>query len=265
MSCSQFDRSAAYYDLLYSRKDYSGDSEAYAQALAPARAYGPSLIEWGCGTGNFLAQWSRHGWEPHGVDCSEAMLVLAAKKGLRVHYGSLIGNLPMPRLPKASAAVSPFAVVSYAATDAALLRSTLATMRRFLVRGGRAAFDVLNYAGAAASIRPEDVREITGKLDGRETTIRREMVKLFDADSGLVRIHMKFSVARKMRRWSRDGTTKHLSDDWEETHQLRAISPGEIRLALPLCGLREVSITDLEAGGPVGIDGWYSLVVAEAV
>ena len=52
--------------------------------LAPGR-----MLDVGCGSGELLERFAERGWEPYGIDPGEAAASSAARRGARVHRGSL--------------------------------------------------------------------------------------------------------------------------------------------------------------------------------
>lgn len=75
-----FDAYSAYYDLLYTDKDYSAEA-TYIDALikrhAPAAKH---ILELGCGTGAHAEHLARMGYHVRGIDMSEGMIERAQRR-----------------------------------------------------------------------------------------------------------------------------------------------------------------------------------------
>ena len=122
-------------------KSYEKEASIYAQRLEPAKVNGNRLIEWGCGTGNFMKYWPQWGWQALGIEPSDPMRKIALSKHLSVVSGTLGSQLPFSAT--CDAAVACFTVMCYAClTNDSLIR-TLCQIRATLPVGGRFAFDVI--------------------------------------------------------------------------------------------------------------------------
>jgi SAM-dependent methyltransferase len=86
-----YGRSAAYYDTVYSFKNYEKESEKLRRFIQRyKRTTGKTLLDVACGTGNHLAylkQW----YDVEGLDINPAMLQQARKKhpGIIFHQGDM--------------------------------------------------------------------------------------------------------------------------------------------------------------------------------
>lgn len=86
-----FQRSARFYDAIYSFKDYESES-ATLQALISGFAPGArSLLDVACGTGLHLAS-LREAYEVAGLDLDENLLQIAAERnpGVPLHHGDMV-------------------------------------------------------------------------------------------------------------------------------------------------------------------------------
>ena len=85
-----YDRSAAYYDEIYSEKDYAAEAEVVRSLIADTHPAAQTLLEVGCGTGGHL-QFFRASFACEGVDLSPAMLASAQAKlpDVPLHQGDM--------------------------------------------------------------------------------------------------------------------------------------------------------------------------------
>lgn len=85
-----YDRSARWYDTIYSFKDYAAEAEALRGLLEERRPGLRRVLDVACGTGEHLRHLREH-YEVEGVDASPAMLEIARDKlpGVPFHRGDM--------------------------------------------------------------------------------------------------------------------------------------------------------------------------------
>lgn len=86
-----YQKSAVYYDAIYSFKDYAKESEVlHGLIQSNKRSTGNRLLEVACGTGAHLTQLQAH-YQAEALDLSEDMLVMARAKhpGVPLHQGDM--------------------------------------------------------------------------------------------------------------------------------------------------------------------------------
>jgi SAM-dependent methyltransferase len=84
-----FDRSAHLYDLVYSFKDYAGESAWVRNAIRTRAPEARRLLDVACGTGKHLDHF-RHEFDCQGLDLNPAFVELAKRRtGVRVHGASM--------------------------------------------------------------------------------------------------------------------------------------------------------------------------------
>ena len=87
-----YTKSAAFYDAIYSFKDYAAESaRLIALIAAHKRSRGRRLLDVACGTGSHLQHLSKH-FEAEGLDASAEQLAIARAKcsGFAFHRGDMI-------------------------------------------------------------------------------------------------------------------------------------------------------------------------------
>lgn len=71
-----FNKSAAYYDMLYSFKDYAAEADKVRRAIDAAKqSHGCRLLDIACGTGRHLAHLEQH-FDAEGLDLDPELLAL---------------------------------------------------------------------------------------------------------------------------------------------------------------------------------------------
>ena len=68
-----------YYDLLYSDKDYDGETDYVNNLIKENNFNAKSILDLGCGTGKHAYLFCNKGYKVHGIDISEDMLKIANK------------------------------------------------------------------------------------------------------------------------------------------------------------------------------------------
>lgn len=266
-----FAKLAKWYDILHSSKNYNADSLLYAKHLGAKP--GDTVIEWGCGTGEFTRRFAAMGYSAYGVDCSREMIDIAVSKGcdtasnpplfvewsLTKHFA--LGGLMRPNgIPRGDAACATFATISYSgATNDGLLRS-FRQVRSRLCRGGRFVFDVIHAAAAAAELRADEIKE--GERDG--IRVKEHRRKTFRPNNCIVEIQAE-TMAIECE------TGRVIETLPPATHLMRAFSPPELQLALKQCEFRVVDIfapwsnAGADEAAKIQVGDYYLMVVAEAV
>ncbi len=85
-----FTRTAAYYDLLYSFKDYAAASEDIRGLIERSSSGAKTVLDVGCGTGRHIEQ-LRRWYQCEGLDLDEQLLAVARKRnpGVAFHRGDM--------------------------------------------------------------------------------------------------------------------------------------------------------------------------------
>lgn len=85
-----FDRSQAFYDAVYSFKDYPGEADSVTKLIKTLNPSARTLLDVACGTGMHLAEFKKN-FEVEGVDKDPVMLEIASArlKGALLHTGDM--------------------------------------------------------------------------------------------------------------------------------------------------------------------------------
>jgi SAM-dependent methyltransferase len=241
------------YDLLYDEKDYDGECDLLEQIF---REYGESpitsILDLGCGTGNYALRLAQRGYEVCGVDMSEPMLDVARKKiqnsPASVHFfHSDIASVRIGR--QFDAAIMMFAVLGYQYTNEQIIR-TLKNIRTHLKAGGLLIFDVW-YGPAVLSQKPQEKCRIIHS--GKDTIIRVTR-------PGLDTFHQSCDVRYNLYR-IREGQPVI---ETGEVHRMRFFFAQELSLVLELSGFEVLKIGQFPNIDQPPMDiSWNIVVVAK--
>jgi ubiquinone/menaquinone biosynthesis C-methylase UbiE len=244
------------YDTLYLEKDYVGESALVESAIKQFGRPVRSILDVGCGTGSHAIEFARRGYQVTGVDLSQSMLDVAARKAADVtldHQPKWITG----DARKFSAdshfdiATMLFAVVSYLTTNDDVLEG-LSNIRRHLKQGSLFLCDFW-YGPAVLSVRPnERVRVLE---TGGRRTIRAASTTV---DSFSQTADVSF------RLWSIEGD--HYLGEAQETHRMRYFFPQEFKVLLNQAGFACKSLTAFPTlDQRLTDESWNAFCVAEAV
>jgi SAM-dependent methyltransferase len=244
------------YDTLYTEKDYAGECDLIEAALARFGGAARTILDIGCGTGSHVIELARRGYAATGVDLSQSMLDVAAKKAA----AETLAHVPdwIAGDARSFTAAGPydlgtmmFAVVSYLTTNEDVLQG-LSNIRRHLKPGALFLCDFW-YGPAVLSVRPNERVRVLETPGGR--TIRAAATTV---DSFAQTADVSF------RLWSIEGD--RYVGETQETHRMRYFFPQEFKLLLERAGFvcRHLSaFPTLDAS--LSDDSWNAFCVAEAV
>lgn len=219
---SVFDLYAACYDLLYRDKDYAGEAAYVASLLRQRAPRARRILELGCGTGGHAEHLARSGFEVHGVDLSDSMLVKAqARKAqlpteLAAKLSFSVGDARSTRIEgRFDAVLALFHVMSYQTSNADL-QAAYATVAAHLSPGGVFLYD---YWYGPAVLRQNPETRVRRLADDRVRVTRiAEPVMHWGRNVCDVRYTLLVD--------STDGTTHR----FEESHPMRYLFEPELAL-----------------------------------
>lgn len=244
-----FEFSAQYYDLLYKDKDYAREFDFLEEIFS---LYGKpeSVLEVGCGTGNYTKILSRRGFKVTGLDVSESMLNVAKAK---CSCDFVLGDVCDVSLGKKfDACIAMFAVLGYLVENSKIAKA-LCNIRSHLKPNGLFVFDVWNGLAVMHILPEERVKEI----ENDEVKIVRFASPKLKASEHVCEVAFKFFIENK-------GTTQSITSC--EKHFVRFFFPKEIEYFLEKAGLKVLKICPfLDLNGKLTEDVWNMTVIARAV
>jgi len=245
------------YDALYADKDYVAECDLVESIFRQYRDNSiHSVLDLGCGTGNYAFLLSRRGYEVLGIERSASMLGQAKEKLGSVAEHEKIrfqqGDIKTVHLGRRfDAALMMFAVLGYQLENADVL-AALKSARQHLTEKGLLIFDVW-FGPSVVHQRPTQRAKVSA-INGD---------KVLKFSSGELNI-MQHSCSVNLRVWRLAGD--RLLSETEEVHLMRYFFPQELRLFLECAGFTLVRLGAFpELHKEPDETTWNVLAVARAV
>lgn len=239
---SNFQKYAAFYDLLYRDKDYKAEAEYVARKIRGANRPAQTILELGSGTGRHGRLLAGMGFDVHGIELSAEMVNLAkaathpplAGEG---RFTCEVGDVCAVKLERTfDAVISLFHVISYQTTDGAL-GAAFNVAASHLDAGGVFLFDV--WHGPAVLIEDRDIR-VKEASDDRYK-VRRTAHSELDSEKHTVKV-----------RYEIDCEDKVLGEifQFSEEHVMRYLMPVEIQRLATASGFTLMLTEEFLSGNP---------------
>ena len=244
-----FGNYAAYYNLLYKEKDYSGETEYVLSLLDKYAAGADSILELGCGTGKHARLLAETGKHVCGVDMSESMLEQAELQKADLAQGSLDFHhcdiRTFKKDEKFDAAISLFHVMSYQ-TDDHSLHQALTTARTHLKEGGLFIMDCW-YGPAVLNEEPE-IR--IRRLEDEHIHVTRIAEPVHHRDKKVVDVHFDLFIRDK-----KNNSIEELT----EKHPMRYFTVEELEAAFEKAGFKMEFHEEWLSGKPLSAASWSAV------
>ncbi|ARV61251.1 SAM-dependent methyltransferase [Nostocales cyanobacterium HT-58-2] len=244
-----FGNYAHYYDLLYHDKDYVGEAQFIHRLVQIYAPDAENILELGCGTGNHAVLLAKEGYQIHGVDLSNQMLLKASDRlsqfptelASRLEFSQ--GDIRNIKLDKQfDAVIALFHVISYQTINEDL-QATFATVKSHLKPGGVFIFDCW-YGPAVLSDRPT-VR--VKRLEDDEISVTRIAEPIMYPNDNLVDVNYQVFIKDK-----NTGAVEEL----QETHRMRYLFKPEIDLLLAQIQCKSIECREWMSDRNPGFDTW---------
>lgn len=248
-----FESYAADYDIFYQQKDYKKECLYLKRIFKKYSPYHPqSILDLGCGTGNYLIPLSKMGYQLTGVDASAQMLLAARKKlsALKLKADLHQGYLQNFKVRKNfDIVICMFSVIDYV-TKKKDVRQTLQNVYDRLNPGGLFVFDFWQKEAVESSYSKSKSRTFKGKnyqVERSSTTKIFQSKQLCD-----VSYHCVVKNGNK------------ILNEYDEKHHLRYFGVSEMKMYLNRAGLKVLNIHPfMEFSSSVRKQDWDVTIVAQ--
>ena len=213
---SVFGEFAKYYDLVHQNKDYDKESSYVDSLIRKYRPQTRTILDIGCGTGNYAFAMQQLGYEVTGVDSSAQMIELAKEKlegnNGETHAPSFYcGRMEEFKSPtKSGAIICLFFSLCYQMTDDLIFQS-LSRFKDQMEEDGVLIFDFWNKTGVLTE-KP-DVK--IQKYNTRDLEITKLVEPSLDTSMDYVGIDYTFYIENE-----KGGISK-----FKEFHKVRYLCP----------------------------------------
>lgn len=240
---SVFGDYSAYYDLLYSDKNYMSEAQFIHNLIRKYHPGAKTVLDLGCGTGRHDYHLSEKGYSVHGIDLSDEMISIAKKMDNVENLTFSRGDIREIRLGRTfDVVVSLFHVMSYM-TGNKDLRKAFETVNHHLDRDGLFIFDC--WYGPAVITNKPSVR--VKRLENEQMAITRIAEPAFQPNNNLVEVNYEIITKDKLT-----GNTANI----REVHRMRYLFMPEIKDLLESNNLKLVFCCEWMTGKEPGFDTW---------
>jgi SAM-dependent methyltransferase len=244
-----FNLYSKYYDLLYSDKDYSEESDYIMNILIDNSTFkNQKILELGGGSGNHALYLSKYFDEIFGVELSSSMVEIAKGRNIpnyRVKQGDICTN-HYPQ-EKFDCAISLFHVISYLNTNEQIINCFNAVNEQ-LKTGGVFVFDVW-YTPAVYHLKPETRVK---KMEDNDVIVTRIAQPTMDYINCIVNVNYSIFIEEK-----KNNTFTKI----EEFHKMRHFTSQEIKLFAEICGFELITSEEFLTKRETSNETWGVLYV----
>jgi SAM-dependent methyltransferase len=244
------------YDTLYTTKDYVGECDLIEASVKRFGSVPNSVLDIGCGTGSHVVEFARRGYNCTGVDLSQAMLDVAARKtaseDLKYAPQWIQGDARnFDAGGPYDLATMMFAVISYLTSNEDVING-LKNIRKHLRTGSIFICDFW-YGPAVLSVKPNERVRVLETPKGSTIRAASTTVDTFNHTADV-----------NFRLW----TIEHdrYIGETSETHRMRYFFPQEFAQLLELAGFRPLSFSAFpNLDEPLTVETWNAFSVSEAI
>ncbi len=255
---SAFDNYSKYYDLIYSDKDYQGESDYILNLIKRYSSQAQKVLELGCGTGHHAELLVKQNLSVQGIDLSEKMLQCAIERreklpeNFKHHLKFSQGDIRHFNLNQTfDVALALFHVISYQTSNNDLME-VFATVRKHLKQGGIFIFDVW-YGPTVLTDRPV-VRVKRCENDLIQVTRIAEPEML--PNENIVNVKYDIDIYDK---------EKKTHEKIDELHRMRYLFTPEIMLILESTGFALLGAEEWMSGDTPGFDTWGVCFIVKGI
>jgi SAM-dependent methyltransferase len=237
-----FELYSIYYDLIYAAKDYEAETRYVQNLIQEIQPGVTTILELGCGTGNYAKEFCNNGFTVTGLEKSEAMLQEAGKKNIH-GFSSFRGDIKDFRLQgQFDAAVSLFHVMNYL-TETADIIAGLKNIAAHLQPGGLFVFDAWYTPAVYAQKAESRLKEV----EDEQYRVVRHAEPVMNEERNTVDVVYEIVITEK-------ATGRHHA--LRETHTMRHFSTPEIELFAGLSGMKLIRSEEFLTANTPSVATW---------
>ncbi|MDB9752275.1 class I SAM-dependent methyltransferase [Pelagibacteraceae bacterium] len=252
MKCFSKDYSAI-YDFLYTKKNYTKETRLLKKIIKKYLPHSKSLLDLGCGTGQYSNLMTKLQLNIVGVDRSSSMLKIAKKKYKKNKKLNFVkSEIEKIDLNKKFDIISAlFHILSYHTTDIKI-NKFFSKSHSHLNNNGILIFDFWYKEGVFNLQSPLRVREVE---NNSYKIIRITISKWFKKINQIFDIHNLIVMNKKNKKILK----------FSETHKMRYFTLNIIKKKLKEHNFKFLESLDLQAGKAISSKSWGALVVAKKI
>jgi SAM-dependent methyltransferase len=243
-----FGNYAKYYNLLYSDKDYSGESDYIIKLLKKYASDAVDILDIGCGTGKHASLIAQRGYNVTGIDLSEEMISIARSKNYKDSKFQVANARNFKHIQKYDAISSLFHVMSYQTSNKAL-EEVFINVSRHLKPGGVFIFDFW-YTPAVLTQKPS-VR--IKRLEDQDIKVTRLTEPIQHFNENIVDVNFELLIEDK-----HTGGFEII----KELHEMHYFSIPEIDFFLEKSGLKSIRYEEWMSGNMPSEETWGVCCIA---
>jgi len=244
-----FEATAQYYDLLYSDKNYAKEAD-FIENCITNYASARTILELGCGTGNYTKIFSERGYNVTGIDTSAKMLEIARKKSKSTFLNLDMRSFLLPE--KYDCCLALFAVLGYVTSNSDV-EKVLKNVRRHLNLNGLFIFDTWNGLAVIRNLPETRVK----KVENDTLKISRTAQPTLKPTDHTCKVNYQLLIEEK---------NPHVLKTINEQHLVRFFFPKEIEYYLANTGFELLRFCPfLEFNAKITENAWNMTIIAKAV
>lgn len=250
---SVFGEFAKYYDLVHENKDYEQESSYIHRLIQKYKPNTKTILDIGCGTGNYAYAMQQLGYQVTGIDSSSNMIEMAkgklSEEARETSSPSFFcGRMEEHKTPaKSDAVICLFFSLCYQTTDDLIFES-LSRFKDQMKEDGILIFDFWNKAGVLSERPDLKIQKYTA--EGLEIT--KLVEPTLDTSVDCVGIDYTFYVENEM-----GGISK-----FKEFHKVRYLSPQFLEKFLRKLNFKVELIEGWMTNQKLKENEWSGIIVA---
>jgi SAM-dependent methyltransferase len=246
-----FKNYAKYYNLLYTDKDYKGESEYICKLIHKYSKKVSDVLDVGCGTGKHASLIADNGFAVTGIDLSADMISIAKSKNYKncEFHTANASNFSLHKT--FDVITSLFHVISYQTTNK-ILEEVFLNIRKHLKNDGVFIFDFW-YTPAVFTLKPE-VR--IKRLEDQEIKVTRLSEPVHHFNENVIDVNFELHIEDK---------TSGKFEIIKELHKMRYFTIPELNFILEKCGLQALHYEEWMTGNTPSAETWGVCCIAKTI